>query len=117
MTSDGWAMLITRAASLLFAALFFLWPLLAAERIGPFSFVFAAPFVLVALAPRPLGPLVGKGLMFVATLIAFYDPPSSIGFHLDRILIAANLFALGVLLAVPAISGIIARKALGERVV
>ena len=60
----------------------------------------ASPFLLTALAPNVFGGAVGKGMIFVMTVFAFYDPPSSITFELGRMLFAVPFMLLGVLLAV-----------------
>lgn len=98
------AQILVRAAGLLAARLLILWPWLSSGRVGVLAFVLAAPFVLAGLLPRLLGPPIGKGLMVVATLAAFYEPPSSIAFSADRFALALPFFALALMLALPALS-------------
>ena len=114
MASEDFARMLVRAACFLVAALFILWPLVANGRFGVASFALAAPFILAGLAPRLLGPWIGKGLIVIATLVAFYDPPSSMTFSAERLAIALPIFALAVILTLPALSQTLARKVLRD---
>ena len=112
--SQQLADLLVRGACFLAATLFVVWPLLAQGSVGVVSFIAAAPFVLAGFAPHLLGPMIGKGLMIVATLGAFYDPPNSIGFFPERFVLALPFFALALILGVPALPHALARIALKD---
>lgn len=112
MTSDDLGILFLRAASLLFGAVIALFPILVSGKVSVVALLLAAPFFLAALAPLTLGPYVGKGVGFLATLFAFYDPPSSLAFHLDRFLFALPFFLISMLLAVPSLSQLVAQMVL-----
>ena len=114
MASEDLARMLVRAACFLVAALFILWPLVANGRFGVGSLALAAPFILAGLAPRLLGPWIGQGLIFIATLVAFYDAPSSITFSLERFAMALPIFALALILTLPALSQTLARRVLRE---
>ena len=114
MSSEVLARFLVRAACFLAAGVFILWPIVASGRLSVFAFVLAAPFMLAGLAPRLLGPPIGKGIMAVAALAAFYDPPSSIAFSAERFAMALPFFALALMLAVPAMPQALASKVLKE---
>lgn len=95
------ALLVSRAAALLFVAGLVLWPLAAAGRISPAALFVAAPLLVAAIEPRTLGPRIGKAVIMIAGLIAFYDPPDLIGLSLGRFLTALPFFVLGFLLSLP----------------
>jgi hypothetical protein len=112
MMPERLAWIVARAACFLAAGLLILWPFIASGRVGVFSFVLAAPFVLAGLAPQWFGLLIGKGLLVIAMLYAFYDPPSSIAFSPERFFSAVPFFVLGLLLALPPV---LARMALKKQ--
>lgn len=112
MTSEDLGILFLRAASLFFGAVIVLLPILVSGKVGTVTLVLAAPFFLAALAPLTLGPYVGKGVGFMATIFAFYDPPSSIAFHLDRFLFALPFFLMSMLLVAPSLSQLVAQAVL-----
>jgi hypothetical protein len=99
--THSFAILISRVAALFLAAAILIWPLATEGQVGWVAYVLAAPFVLAAVAPRTLGPMVGMAVMVVATLTAFYDPPSSVGFFPGRLAFALPLFAVGFALNLP----------------
>ena len=110
MTADDIGILIVRVMSLIFGVTLLTWPLLAAGKAGILPYVLAAPFFIAALAPRTLGPHIGKGIAGIASLMAMYDPPSSIGFFPDRWLFALPFLSIGALLAAPQLSQALARS-------
>ena len=101
MSAGDRAQGMVRAVCLLLAAFTIFWPLVANERLGAASFVLAAHFILAGLSPRLLGPWICKGLLLIATLVAFYDPPSSIRFSPESLAMALALVALALMLMVP----------------
>jgi hypothetical protein len=84
MTSEDLGILFIRAASLIFGAAIALLPILLYGKVVVYCLVLAAPFFLAALAPLTIGPYVGKGATFLATLVTFYDPPSFRGSDVPR---------------------------------
>ncbi len=87
-------------------------PLLLSGKVEVTALVLAAPFFLAALAPLTLGPYVGKGAVLLATLVTFYDPPSTMTFHADRFLYALPFFLIGLILGVPLLSQLLAQAIL-----
>jgi hypothetical protein len=71
VTPDRLASILVRAACFLAAGFFIVGPLFTVGRVHIIMFVIAAPFILAGLAPRRLGPAIGKGLAVVATLMPF----------------------------------------------
>ena len=114
MTPDRLATILVRAACFVAAGIFIAGPLFTTGRVHIVMFVFAAPFILAGLAPCLLGPMIGKGLAFAATLYAFYDPPSSIAFYPQRLAEMIPVFALALMLAVPDVPQALARLLVKE---
>jgi hypothetical protein len=114
VTPDTLASILVRVACFLAAGFFIAGPLFTAGRVHIVMLLFAAPFILAGLAPRLLGPTIGKGLAFVATLYAFYDPPSSFAFYPQRLAEMIPFFALALMLAVPDVPQALARVLVKE---
>ena len=100
MTTDKMADVGARALCGLVILLVFATALIQGQDLGAFGVatILASPFVLVALAPNRFARPVGHGLMFIITLVAFYDPPSSVTFDLGRFAFALPFMVVGLLL-------------------
>lgn len=109
MTPERLASMLVRAACFLAAGFFLFWPLVTGGRQHIALYVIAAPFILAGLAPRLLGPMIGKGLLVIATLYAFWDPPGSIAFNARRFAEMIPFFVLALMLAVPDLPQMLAR--------
>jgi hypothetical protein len=114
VTPDKLASILVRMACFLAAGFFIVWPLYTVGSVHIVMVVIAAPFILAGLAPRLLGPAIGKGLACVATLYAFYDPPSSFAFYPQRLAEMIPFFALALMLAVPDVPQALARTLVKE---
>jgi hypothetical protein len=114
VTPDRLATILVRAACFLAAGFFIVMPLFTVGRVHIVMCVIAAPLILAGLAPRLLGPAIGKGLAFVATLYAFYDPPSSFAFSPQRLAEMLPFFALSLMLMVPDVPQALARALVKE---
>jgi hypothetical protein len=114
VTSERLALIVVRAACFLAAAVFIVTPIFTVGRTHVGMVVIAAPFIIAGLAPRLLGPMIGKGLMFIAALYAFYDPPSSFAFYPQRFAEMLPFFALSLMLAVPEVPQALARMVVKE---
>lgn len=115
MTPEKFADILVRAACFLAAAFFVVAALLSAGRGQIILLIIAAPFVVAGLAPRTLGPSIAKGVMVVATIYAFYDPPSSVGFDAGRFAQMLPFFAVALMLGFPALPQGLARLLMKER--
>jgi hypothetical protein len=114
VTPDRLASILVRAACFLAAGFFIVVPLFTASRTHIAMVLIAAPFIVAGLAPRLLGPAIGKGLACVATIYAFYDPPSSFAFHPQRFAEMIPFFVLALMLAVPDVPQALARVLVRE---
>jgi hypothetical protein len=101
--SYSMAILISRAAALLFVAGLVLWPLASSGRLSIPALLFAAPLAVAAIEPRNLGPRIGKAVIMLGGLIAFmdYDPLAGMRFSLGGLLNGLPFFLLGLALSLP----------------